>query len=96
MTSNEAAPTVEGDIDLLHIGGNHDFERIMDDPQNYVPKLQIGNFLVTHDIDWPAVAPLYEKVKRQIACVYEASSWGCCQETSPDIEFYDTRGTVGK
>ncbi|MDH4186070.1 MAG: class I SAM-dependent methyltransferase, partial [Nitrospira sp.] len=79
-----------------HIDGNHDFDRVMDDLRNYVPKLRIGGFLVMDDIDWPAIAPLFKQVKRQMTCVYEASSWGCCRKTGPEIEFHDPRGTVGE
>lgn len=92
MTSNDAAALVEDDVDLIHIDGNHDFDRVMDDLVNYLPKLRVGGFLVMDDIDWPAITPLYDLVKRQMRSVYQTPGWGCCQKQARDIELYDPRG----
>lgn len=91
MTSNDAAAEVEEAIDLLHIDGNHDYDRVMDDLVNYLPKLRVGGFLVMDDVDWGSIAPLYGLVKKQMQPVYEASGWGCCQKTQQRIELHDPR-----
>ncbi len=91
MTSNDAANIVAAGIDLLHIDGNHDFDRVMDDLVSYMPKLRKGGFLVLDDINWPTIAPLYNQVKRQMRVVHETDTWGCCQMLDQPIELYDPR-----
>ncbi len=91
MTSNDAVNIIEAGIDLLHIDGNHDFDRVMDDLVSYVPKLRNGGFLVLDDINWPTIAPLYYQVKRQMKVVCETDTWGCCQMLDQPIELYDPR-----
>lgn len=91
MTSNDAASKIEEGMDLLHIDGNHDYDRVMDDLTNYLPKLRVGGFLVVDDIDWGSIAPLYDLVKKQMKPVYEARTWGCCQKLQQRIEIQDPR-----
>ena len=88
MTSNDAANDVKDGMDLLHIDGNHDFDRVMDDLVNYLPKLRVGGFLVMDDIDWPTIIPLYNLVKGQMREVYESQTWGCCQKLGRRVEIH--------
>lgn len=41
MTSDDAGQHIEPGFDLLHIDGNHDFDRVRADILNYVPKLRL-------------------------------------------------------
>lgn len=85
LTSNDAASHIKGRIDLLHIDGNHDYESVVTDLKNYLPKLQLGGYLVMDDINWGTIAPLYHDVREQMECVYETATWGCCRKTAEDI-----------
>lgn len=81
MTSDDAAQHIEPGFDLLHIDGNHDFDRVRADILNYVPKLRLGGFLLMDDIGWSTITPQYVKLKKQMRLIYEESeSWGCLEK----------------
>lgn len=64
-TSQEAVPLIKAQfnsIDLLHIDGNHDFELICKDIEQYIPLVSHGGIIVLDDIDWPGVKRSYENL----------------------------------
>jgi predicted O-methyltransferase YrrM len=79
--SAEAAPHLKGSIDILHIDGNHDRVRVVEDLRNYLPKVRVGGFVIMDDVDWETISPLYQAIKAQMQPVYETTTWGCCQKT---------------
>lgn len=60
MTSTKAAPLM-GDIDLLHIDGNHDEANVTNDIDLYIPKVIPGGVVWFDDLDWPGVKAAIEK-----------------------------------
>jgi hypothetical protein len=63
----------KGDIyfDLIHIDGNHDAERVMQDLNLYLPRLNIDGFLITDDISWSSVQPVYQTASLQLSLLFE-------------------------
>ena len=58
----------DGAIDLLHIDGNHEYESVKKDFENWLPKLQKGGLILMHDIlvereDY-GVKKLWEEIAR--------------------------------
>ncbi len=56
---------------LIHIDGNHDTARVMEDVDAYLPRLLSGGFVVLDDISWPSVRPAYDVVSRSMTHVFE-------------------------
>lgn len=51
MTSENAAPKIPGDLDMVYIDGNHDYEFIKKDIELYYPKIKTGGIIGGHDIE---------------------------------------------
>ena len=75
-----ARKDVTDGIDLLHIDGNHDFDSVAGDIEDYLPKVVSGGFVVLDDIDWEGVAPHWEKLRDQLTVVYATPSWGILRQ----------------
>lgn len=83
MTSQEALPRIEGPIDLLHIDGNHDTEKVMWDVANWVPKVRPGGVIILDDVDWDTVKPAFELLKELTASCVNHGTW-CEAKTRKD------------
>ena len=71
MEFEEALQRIEdGSIDLLHIDGNHEYESVNKDFENWLPKIKKGGIILIHDIlvkredfgvknFWEEIAPKY-------------------------------------
>ena len=73
-TSSEAIDYFEEkDItfDLVHIDGNHDTEKVMQDIELYPRRLREGGFIVLDDISFGSVEPAYAELKRRMQLVFE-------------------------
>jgi len=56
MTTTEAVKHVKDEsIDLLFIDADHTYEGVMNDIQNWLPKVKEGGYIYGHDIDWLSV-----------------------------------------
>ena len=56
-------------VDLIHIDGNHDTAKVMEDVRNYLPRLNPGGFVVMDDVSWESVKPAcaeLAKTSRQV------------------------------
>lgn len=80
-TSAAAAAEVEGPLDLVHIDGNHDFERCREDLALWLPKLRPGGILVLDDTSWDTIHPQYLELATQMRVVHEEPMEG---ETRPE------------
>jgi len=47
--SDDAVNDVPAEIDFVHIDGNHEYEQVMKDINNYMPKIKKGGILSGHD-----------------------------------------------
>lgn len=45
---------------VVHIDGNHDTARALEDVRSYLPLLHSGGFMVLDDISWKSVRPAYD------------------------------------
>jgi hypothetical protein len=42
-------------VDLLHVDGNHDQAAVLEDLDNYLPKVMLGGFVILDDVSWESV-----------------------------------------
>jgi len=78
-TSAQASPWfAEQQIrfDLIHVDGNHDTERVMEDLELYLPKLNPGGFIVLDDVSWDSVKPAYDKLQSKMKLLYKKTDKG--------------------
>ncbi len=66
MTSNDAVDIVPDDLDFIFIDGDHSYQGVRSDLENYVPKLKSGALLTGHD--WTCVRKEFGVV--QACCEY--------------------------
>lgn len=52
MTSEEFSKTINFEIDILHIDGNHEEENSCRDVELYVPKIKTGGYIWFDDANW--------------------------------------------
>lgn len=73
-TSMAAAPEFRErgvSFGLIHIDGNHDTARVMEDVDAYLPLLAPSGFVVLDDISWSSVRPAYDLVSRKMTHLFE-------------------------
>jgi predicted O-methyltransferase YrrM len=76
MTDEEALPRFAvGQIDLLHVDGNHSPEVSMRYVRQWGPKLAPRGHLVMDDIDWPTQRDTVAALRRGYETVREEKSW---------------------
>jgi hypothetical protein len=51
-----------GQIDLIHVDGNHDMAAVTRDLELFLPLMKPGGILVMDDIAWPSITPVYERL----------------------------------
>ena len=56
---------------LIHIDGNHDSERVMEDVSLYLPRLRRGGFVVMDDVSWDSVKSAYAVVSNRLEKIYQ-------------------------
>lgn len=44
-----------GEVDLIYVDGGHDYESVVQDITNWLPKLKKGGVMLGDDLDWPDV-----------------------------------------
>ena len=49
LKSSDAVHLIPDDLDFVYIDGNHKYEYVKQDIENYYPKLKIGGILAGHD-----------------------------------------------
>lgn len=72
-TSAEAAAHFEENdvsFDLIHIDGNHDTGKVMQDVGLYLPRLRDGGFIVLDDVSFESVKPAYDELRSRMQLVF--------------------------
>lgn len=73
-TSSAASPWFDQQkisFDLIHVDGNHDTTRVMEDLDHYLPKLNPGGFVVLDDVSWDSVKPAYDRLSNSMKLLYK-------------------------
>lgn len=63
-------------FDMVHIDGNHDRDKALEDVEKYAPLLRPGGFVVMDDIAWESVRPAYDLCASRLSLVYERQDVG--------------------
>ncbi|MBI4978325.1 MAG: class I SAM-dependent methyltransferase [Spirochaetes bacterium] len=58
-------------FDLIHVDGNHDTGRVMDDIDLYLPLLNKGGFIILDDISWDSVKPAYTILEKKMSLLWK-------------------------
>lgn len=61
-SSVDAAPHIDGPIDLLHIDGDHQYDGVVQDCKLWLPKVQAGGSVCFHDYGNPGLSGVKEAV----------------------------------
>lgn len=74
QTSASAASYFEQEnlfFDMVHIDGNHDTAKVMEDVDLYLLRLNGNGFIVMDDVSWSSVRPAYEALRSKTSLVFE-------------------------
>jgi glycosyltransferase involved in cell wall biosynthesis len=71
-------------IDVLHIDGNHDTQRVMEDIELYVPLVNDGGLIVLDDTDWPSVRPGLKNLRRKLSTVFNDGRFAVLGKAMPE------------
>jgi hypothetical protein len=58
-------------FDMIHVDGNHDTAKVMEDIELYLPRLKSSGFVILDDISWESVRPAYDEVFARTSLVFE-------------------------
>jgi hypothetical protein len=58
-------------FDLIHIDGNHDTEKVMEDVRLYLPRLRRKGFVIMDDISWESVKPALSLLEKRTFKVFQ-------------------------
>lgn len=75
IPSDLAITFIREAVDLLHIDGNHDAERVMSDVQTWLPKMAEGGMIVLDDVNWPSVAPAADWLRNRCKSSVAFATW---------------------
>src|ERR1700722_8967735 len=56
---------------LIHIDGNHDSDRVMEDVSLYLPRLRRGGFVLMDDVSWNSIKFAYSVVSKRLYRIYQ-------------------------
>ena len=62
--SEAATSFADTSVDLLHIDGNHDEAAVLEDLDNYLPKMVPGGFVILDDVSWESVRAARKRLDR--------------------------------
>ena len=76
-TATKAVPYFKDiEIDMLHIDGNHDFQSVQTDFNNYSPLVREGGIIIFNRIDLDSVKRCYDQYKNDYIILLETNSFG--------------------
>jgi Methyltransferase domain len=58
-------------FDLIHVDGNHDTEKVMQDISLYLPRLNREGFLIMDDISWESVHLAYREASTHLSLLFK-------------------------
>lgn len=73
-TSADAAAYFEENeiyFDMVHVDGNHDTEKALQDVRLYLPRLRENGFFILDDVSFESVRPAYEELDARTTLVFE-------------------------
>jgi predicted O-methyltransferase YrrM len=59
---------------LVHVDGNHDSARVLEDVELYFPLLEKGGFLVMDDVSWTSVRPGVEWMRARLPMLFHVAT----------------------
>jgi predicted O-methyltransferase YrrM len=62
LESHEAAKIFEDEISFLFIDGNHDYEHVKQDIEDWSPKIKVGGVMAFHDMFMPHISGVAKAV----------------------------------
>lgn len=76
-TSDEAVSNIPNEVDFIYIDGNHYYEFVKRDMENYYKKIRKGGILAGHDISYPPVMKAVSKfcIKNSLNCKVMRDDW---------------------
>ena len=96
-TSTEAAPYFKDiKIDMLHIDGNHDFESVQADINNYTPLVREGGIIVFNCINWDSVKRSYDQYKNDYTILLETNNFGILMKNKKNKKNLDSAVDISK
>jgi hypothetical protein len=58
-------------FDMVHVDGNHDTEKVIEDVRLYLPHLRDNGFLILDDVSFKSVQPAYDELNANTTLVFE-------------------------
>jgi len=77
MTSDEAVDKIPNELDFVYIDGNHRYEFVKDDIENYLPKVREGGLLAGHDYEFSEVHRAVNEILKKDYHIYSGKSLDC-------------------
>lgn len=76
-TSDEAVDDIPNEVDFIYIDGNHYYEFVKKDMENYYKKIRKGGILAGHDISYPPVMKAVSEfcTKNNLNCEVMERDW---------------------
>lgn len=68
MTSEEYSKTIDYEIDVLHIDGNHEEESSCKDVEMYLPKVKKGGYIWFDDANWHQTQKAINLIENKFEC----------------------------
>lgn len=85
-TSTEAAAYFKAiEIDMLHIDGNHDYESVKADINNYSPLIREGGIIIFDRINWDSVKRCYDQYKDDYIILLETNDFGILMKNQKNL-----------
>jgi hypothetical protein len=75
-TSKKAAPII-GQIDILHLDGNHNQSVVLEDVVSYVTKVRTGGYVWLNDSKWESIQPAYKLILETCDVVKTIDNGNC-------------------
>lgn len=58
-------------FDMVHVDGNHDTDKVMEDVHLHLPRVREDGFIVLDDVSFQSVRPAYEELNARTTLVFE-------------------------
>ena len=81
-TSDDCARIIPNNLDFVYIDGDHSYEQVKKDIENYFPKVRIGGILAGHDINQTDVFKAVSEfaVKKKLKVKVDFQDWVILKE----------------
>jgi glycosyltransferase involved in cell wall biosynthesis/predicted O-methyltransferase YrrM len=83
-------------IDMLHIDGNHDFESVQEDINNYSPLIREGGIIIFNRIDLDSVKRCYDQYKNDCTILLETNKFGILMKNHKNLKMVNSKVDIAK